>query len=71
MGLKIFPRRAVQVSVRMAELLLVAVDGNAQTVQVHIYGLSHRIIVIDAVLVYFHLDGAGFVLQIDFLEDVA
>ena len=71
MGLEIFPRRAVQVSVRMAELLLVAVDGNAQTIQVHIYGLPHRIIVIDAVLVHFHLDGTGFVLQIDFLEDVA
>ena len=69
--LKLFPRCTVKIPVGVSQLQLIAIHGKAQSFQVDINRLPYGIVIIHAVLVHFHFDGAGFVLQINLLEDIS
>ena len=69
--LEINVRRAVERTGRKAQLLLISVDGNAQSFEADVDFLAYGVVVVDIALINEERNAAGLILQDDLLEDVA
>ena len=70
-GLEVFVGCAVEITRGVTNLLLIAINRDAESLEVYKHFLAGCVVVIDAALVHEHRDAAGLVLDVNALENVA